>query len=88
MLENKMQLKGWCLVRSKKKKNVLLHMTIKKHAKILFQIFHSLMAMKNIATSTCVLTARVLAVKISVVLTFEKNLMSFICIKFRIGKVE
>ena len=41
-----------------------------KSAKILFHIFHSLLAMKNTVTSTCVLTARVLAVKISEVQFF------------------
>ena len=36
-----------------------------KDAKILFHSFHSLFAMKNAATSTCVLTTRILAVEVS-----------------------
>ena len=36
-----------------------------KSAKILFHIFHSLLAMKNTVTSTCVLTTKILTVKVS-----------------------
>ena len=41
-----------------------------KRAKILFHNFHSLLAMGKIATSTCVLTARILSVKACVVQAF------------------
>ena len=41
-----------------------------KERKILFQSFHSLLAMKNTAASTRVLTTRILTVKISVVQLF------------------
>ena len=42
----------------------------KKSGKILFQIFHLFLAMKNTAKSTCALTARILTVKVSVVQFF------------------
>ena len=38
-----------------------------KRAKILFKIFYSLLAMKSIATSTCILTTRFWTVKVSVI---------------------
>ena len=41
-----------------------------KSPEILFQIFHSLLAMKNKTTSACFLTTRILAVNVSVVLFF------------------
>ena len=41
-----------------------------KEGKKLFKIFHSLLPMENTATSTCVLTIRILTVKFSVVQFF------------------
>ena len=41
-----------------------------KGAKKLLQIFHSLLVMKNIATSTSALTTRILAAKVSVIQLF------------------
>ena len=64
------QSSGLCHDRSKNDISLHHKSWAEKIAKILFQIFHSLLAMKSTVTNTCVLTTRILTVKVSVVQFF------------------